>query len=82
VDLQRQIIADHLALLAADAGHVLYATCSIEAHENEEQSEWIARWHRMRIVEHETRHPHGLPGDDPTTYTDGGFHALLAPAAG
>jgi 16S rRNA (cytosine967-C5)-methyltransferase len=76
VDLQRQIIADALPLLAS-GGHLLYVTCSIEAAENERQIEWMARWHALETIRQSRRDPAGWPGDPPGTYADGGFHALL-----
>ncbi|MDY7108459.1 MAG: transcription antitermination factor NusB [Planctomycetota bacterium] len=93
VDLQRQIVADAIPLLApasvdsggasggpsVGGGRVLYVTCSLEEEENEGQARWIARWHRMQIVQSERTLPAGGPGDDPASYTDGGFFALLGP---
>lgn len=76
VALQRQIVADALPLMA-DAGCLLYSTCSIDPAENERQAEWIARWHRMKITAARSRMPSGLPGDDPAGYSDGGFFAML-----
>jgi 16S rRNA (cytosine967-C5)-methyltransferase len=76
VGVQRQIVADTLALLRED-GHLLYATCSLEPEENEEQAAWIARWHRMSIVASESRLPRGAPGDPPAGYADGSFLAIL-----
>lgn len=79
VNLQRQIVADALPLLA-DAGTVLYATCSIEPSENEGQAAWIRHWHRMTSIAEASRLPEGVPGDAPTGYIDGGFAALLTRA--
>jgi 16S rRNA (cytosine967-C5)-methyltransferase len=93
IDLQRQIIADAFPLLTPQAGghgdtpggpsggggRLLYVTCSLEDEENEAQTRWIARWHRMRIVRAERSLPTGGPGDDPAGYADGGFFALLVP---
>jgi 16S rRNA (cytosine967-C5)-methyltransferase len=81
VDLQRQIVADSIPLLADDAA-VLYATCSIEEEENASQAQWIARWHRMRLVKAALSLPCGLPGQGPGRYADGGFFALLERAEG
>jgi 16S rRNA (cytosine967-C5)-methyltransferase len=77
VNLQRQIMADSIALLAP-GGHMLYATCSIDAAENAEQSEWVRKWHDFREVAVSTRWPAGAPGDSPTVYVDGGYACLLA----
>lgn len=76
VDLQRQIIADHLSLLA-ESGHLLYSTCSLEPQENEAQVKWIVRWHGLRIRRQDLRLPQGLPGEPARRYTDGGYFALL-----
>ncbi|MCH7849243.1 MAG: hypothetical protein IIB53_12865 [Planctomycetes bacterium] len=76
VDLQRQIIADHLSLLA-ESGHLLYSTCSLEPQENEAQAQWIVRWHGLRIRRENLRLPQGLPGEPSRRYTDGGYFALL-----
>ena len=76
VKLQRQIIADAIRLLAP-AGHLLYSTCSLEPEENEQQVEWILRWHRLRRRRVDCRLPRGLPGDPPTRYSDGCFFAVL-----
>lgn len=76
VDMQRQIIADTLRLLAP-GGHLLYATCSLEPAENEQQVQWMTRWHPLDLVDQARHEPHGQPGSPPTAYTDGGGHALL-----
>jgi len=81
VDLQRQIVADSIPLLADDAA-VLYATCSIEEEENASQAQWIAHWHRMRLVKAHLSLPCGLPGQAASRYADGGFFALLERAGG
>jgi 16S rRNA (cytosine967-C5)-methyltransferase len=81
VSLQRQIIADSIRLLA-DTGHLLYSTCSLEAEENEGQTEWTARWHRLRICQGGTRLPRGAPGGPPGRYADGGYFAVLERAPG
>lgn len=76
VDVQRQIIADALRLLAP-GGHLLYATCSLEPAENEQQVQWMTRWHPLDLVDQARHEPRGRPGSPPTAYTDGGAHALL-----
>ena len=76
VDLQRRIVAGTVPLLA-DGGHLLYATCSVEPAENEDQAAWIAREHDLTVVTTEAVLPHGGPGEPPDLYHDGGFFALL-----
>lgn len=76
VGLQRQIVADSIALLAPN-GTLLYATCSIDAAENQQQSDWISRQHDLTIIETRLILPKGLPGEDPSQYHDGGYFVLL-----
>ena len=76
VDLQRQIVADSIPLLA-ESGWLLYATCSLEERENEQQAQWIARWHRMQVTRSRLRLPQGLPGGEPQAYNDGAYFACL-----
>lgn len=76
VSLQRQIIADHLAL-RSDKGLVAYSTCSLEPEENQAQIAWMNRWHRTRVVTEFSQRPAGLPGDSPARYRDGGYLALV-----
>ncbi|MHC4776288.1 MAG: hypothetical protein ACYTBR_13620, partial [Planctomycetota bacterium] len=75
-ELQRQITADALRLLAA-AGHLLYSTCSLEPQENDQQIEWVQRWHRLRPKRQVCQQPQGVPGDPPSRYRDGCFFGLL-----
>jgi 16S rRNA (cytosine967-C5)-methyltransferase len=76
IDLQRQIVADHLVLLG-DRGRVLYSTCSLEPAENEQQAAWLERWHPLRVESSRLTLPAGAPGEDPGRYHDGGYFALL-----
>jgi len=70
--LQRQVFRVARDLLAP-GGHVLYATCSIEAAENAKQARKLARQIGGELLrEHET-----LPGGDTTAYHDGGYFALV-----
>lgn len=80
VKLQRQIIADSIRLLTG-TGQLLYSTCSLEPQENEQQVDWIARWHRLRVRGQEQRLPRSLPGDPPSRYADGSYFALLGTSA-
>jgi 16S rRNA (cytosine967-C5)-methyltransferase len=76
VSLQKQIVADTLPLLG-DHGWLLYSTCSLQSAENDEQIRWITRWHDLEVATMRLCLPRGRPGDPPTWYSDGGFHALL-----
>lgn len=76
VALQKQIVADHLAL-RRDGGLIAYSTCSLEPQENEAQRDWINRWHRTRVVTEFSVLPAGLPGEPAARYRDGGYLALL-----
>jgi 16S rRNA (cytosine967-C5)-methyltransferase len=83
VNLQRQIIADAIPLLldgqdARGRGMILYATCSLEPAENEEQAEWACKWHRFKTERQNRTRPSGGPGDAPTAWTDGSYAALLS----
>ena len=76
IDVQRQIIADSLPLLS-NRGRLLYSTCSIEAAENEQQAQWITKWHSFHIAQSHGRLPSGLPAGPSGQYTDGGYFAIL-----
>ncbi len=72
--LQREIITASAPLLRDGPGAaVLYATCSIEGSENEEQAAWAAE----RLVMTVTHQQSVLPGGTGRSYHDGSFHALL-----
>ncbi|MBT5381673.1 MAG: hypothetical protein HOL13_02385 [Phycisphaerae bacterium] len=75
-DLQRQIAADSLALLAP-GGTLLWATCSIHPDENEKQIEWLTEWHDLEVAMMRRELGQGGPGDQATHWRDGGFFALL-----
>jgi len=75
-NVQRQIMADAVPLFAPRC-RVLYSTCSIEAAENRAQADWLAKWHGFRLVRDQLTLPSGLPGEPASSYTDGGYFALL-----
>lgn len=75
-DLQRQIAADSLALLAP-GGTLLWATCSIHKDENEKQIEWLTKWHNLEVAMMARELGRGGPGEQPSHWRDGGFFALL-----
>ncbi|TVQ54268.1 MAG: hypothetical protein EA377_06015 [Phycisphaerales bacterium] len=74
--VQRQLIADAIPLLAPDAW-LLYATCSLDPAENEQQVVWMERWHRFKRVRETNTRPRGGPAQPPARYSDGGYGALL-----
>ncbi len=76
VDIQRQIIADAIPLLAP-GGRILYATCSLEPEENEQQARWAEKWHKFKAARERRAHPAGAPGGPATAYHDGAYSVLL-----
>ena len=79
IELQQKICDPAIGLLAAK-GAVLYATCSIEHAENEAQARRLSNRHELSPILDRTVMPTGMPGEPPSSYRDGGFHALLAKA--
>ena len=77
-DIQRQILADALPLLAP-AGRILYSTCSLEPEENQQITRWARQQHGFSIDRERTTWPAGIPGEPPTTAHDGSYSALLTP---
>lgn len=75
-DLQRQIAADSLALLAP-GGTLLWTTCSVHPGENEKQIEWLMKWHDLELALMHRELGRGGPGDAATGWRDGGFFAML-----
>ncbi|MEX0876054.1 MAG: transcription antitermination factor NusB [Phycisphaerales bacterium] len=73
---QREILTTTHAL-TKPGGHVLYATCSLEAEENEHQAQWAAGHLGMELLDSHGVVPQVQPGDSPDTYRDGSFSALL-----
>ena len=63
--------------LCAPAGHVVYATCSIDEAENDARVEAAERLGLREIGRKQTM-PEGAPGDPAVSHFDGGFAALLA----
>lgn len=82
VSKQKQIIADSIRLLVPHApgvhrGRILYATCSLDAKENDLQAEWVNRWHALSPSRARKQEPHGGPGEPPERWTDGSYSVLL-----
>lgn len=70
--VQREI-AEQTAPLLADQGVVLYATCSIEPTENDDQAAWIAGRLGRAVQTRRTI----LPVGSGSTYHDGSYHAII-----
>ena len=77
MEIQRQIIADSIPLLAP-GGRILYSTCSLEPEENEAVALWLGQWHGFGVEAELRTEPTGAPGEPGTRYRDGGYAALLA----
>lgn len=108
VDVQRQIVADNLALLrpgsrgrgradggggggrgsggggGGDGGAILFATCSLDRRENQEQTAWARKWHQVRVEAERLEVPSGAehrpgaapPEDAPARHHDGAYSVL------
>lgn len=78
VTLQQRILTEAAPLLR-EPGLLVYSTCSVDRAENQQQTRRAAeRLNRHRIVE-----TGDLPrGETDTTWHDGAYVAILAPAAG
>ncbi len=73
VAIQRQIMRESIPLLAAK-GILLYATCSVERAENEQQAAWAVSLGAVLRSERRTM-PSGIVA--PTEYHDGAYSAVL-----
>ncbi len=79
---QKQILADSVRLLkphtpGGQRGRILYATCSLDAKENDMQAEWVNRWHALSPTRLRRQEPQGGPGEPPERWVDGSFSVLL-----
>lgn len=78
-ELQRNICDPAVGLLAP-RGVAVYATCSIERAENEIQARRLGSRFGLSLVVERAILPAGAPGEPPSHYRDGGYHAMLAKA--
>lgn len=73
-ELQMQIARQALAKLKPD-GRLIYATCSIEPEENEQQVQKLLKHHPQAKLLHQQS---SLPEGTGSTYHDGGYAALIS----
>jgi len=78
-EIQRGIIGSAVHLLTP-SGCILYATCSMEREENEEQATWAAERFGLAVSRSSRRWPTGGPGRPSIEHSDGGYSVLLGPA--
>jgi len=70
----QQAIFDRAARLLKAGGTMLYATCSIDPAENQEQARYAAERHGLSLRREDLL----LPSGRGPTYHDGGYYALLS----
>ncbi|QQE11416.1 hypothetical protein JD969_18255 [Planctomycetota bacterium] len=73
VSLQHEIITELFGHVR-DGGYILYTTCSLEAEENQQQTQYILDTTGGALVRETAIFP---AGTTPTTYHDGSYHALI-----
>lgn len=76
VQTQREIIA-HARELLKESGVLIYATCSLEVEENENNAKWACEELGFELVQLQRVEPVGQPGDDGASYRDASFAAML-----
>lgn len=75
-ELQGEIF-DRSTALVSRTGAILYATCSIEAEENERLVALATSRHGCPVSRERKQLPSGGEGKSPTQYTDGSFSAMV-----
>lgn len=78
VELQRSIL-DRAVSLLSPSGHLLYATCSIDPAENQEQVAWLLN--QCPALTGVSQERTILPQGRASQYHDGSYHALVGPLA-
>lgn len=78
--VQRDLLAQSRAMLAP-GGLVVYATCSMDAEENQDITAWARESAGFELRKETSTRPAGLPGEPATAYRDGGYAALLVAGA-
>lgn len=76
IDTQRSILSVARSLLAP-SGTLLYATCSIEREENEENAQWASSSLGLEPIATHRVDPQGLPGEAINAYRDGAFSGSM-----
>lgn len=76
VATQREVLAMGVSLLGRE-GRVLYATCSLEREEGEDQAAWACEEFGLTLEAEERTDPAGTPGEGPDAYRDGAYAAML-----
>lgn len=76
VDAQRSILSAARGLVEP-GGTLLYATCSLETEENEENTRWASEQLGLELVDMHRVEPLGQPGDPGSGYRDSSFAARL-----
>lgn len=78
--VQRDLLAQSRAMLAP-GGLVVFATCSMDAEENQDITAWACASAGFKLLKEVSTQPKGLPGESPAAYRDGGYAALLVAEA-
>lgn len=76
VETQRAILKNARGLVEP-GGVLVYATCSVETEENEDNARWASETLGLELVEMHRVEPVGQPGDGAAVYRDGAFAARL-----
>lgn len=76
IHIQRGIVNNAHAILR-EGGALVYSTCSLESDENEQQVERFVTKFGLTVHAQHRADPHGLGGEDPSSYCDGSYAAVL-----
>ncbi len=76
VQTQREILSHARELLKA-SGTLIYATCSLEVDENENNTKWACEELGFELMQLQRIEPAGQPGGELSGYQDASFAAML-----